>query len=49
MSVLKEKNFYKTVDIKNLEDRKHYIKNYDFDNFYAVDWEFFENAVDSLY
>lgn len=46
--ILKEKNFIKSVEIKNIDDREHYIKNYDFDNYYAIDWEFFEKAVDSL-
>lgn len=46
--ILKEKNFLKSVEIKNEEDREHYMKNYDFDNYYAIDWEFFENAVKKL-
>jgi uridine kinase len=46
--VLKEKNFFKSVEIKNTEDREHYLKNYDFDTFWAIDWEFFESAVENL-
>jgi uridine kinase len=46
--VLKEKNFFKSVEIQNPQDREHYLKNYDFDNFWAIDWDFFETAVDSL-
>jgi|JI9StandDraft_1071089.scaffolds.fasta_scaffold09504_1 uridine kinase len=46
--VLKEKNFFKSVEIQNVQDRKHYLKNYDFDTFWAIDWDFFESAVENL-
>ncbi len=45
---MKEKNFLKSVEIKNNEDREHYMKTYDFDNYYAIDWQFFEKAVNKL-
>lgn len=46
--VLKEKNFLKEINIQNPEDREQYIKNYDFDSYFAVDWELFEHAINSL-
>lgn len=46
--ILKEKNFLKNVEITNEEDRENYLKNYDFDNPNAVDWELFEKAAHIL-
>lgn len=45
---MKEKNFFKSVNIPNQEDRENYIKNFDFDNYWAIEWDLFENAVENL-
>jgi len=46
-TILKEKNFLKQLNLEQMdeEQKRLYIKNYDFDNPHAIDWELFREAV----
>ena len=47
-SRIKEKNFLRSVDIKDEEERIKFLKNYDFDSKSAVDWDLFYKCLQNL-